>query len=70
MRRRGARTPLPAQLPVLLEHRRPRPTTSPSISKFADGCIVGSSLKVDGDTWNRVDPGAAPKLFVGQPGAG
>ena len=23
---------------------------------IADGCIVGSSLKVDGDTWNAVDP--------------
>ena len=22
----------------------------------ADGCIVGSALKVDGDTWNAVDP--------------
>ena len=22
----------------------------------ADGCIVGSSLKKDGDTWNPVDP--------------
>ena len=22
----------------------------------ADGCIVGSSLKVDGDTWNAIDP--------------
>lgn len=25
----------------------------------ADGCIVGSSLKVDGDTWNPVDPARA-----------
>jgi uncharacterized protein len=24
--------------------------------KFADGCIVGSDLKVDGYTWNTVDP--------------
>lgn len=23
---------------------------------IADGCIVGSSLKVDGDTWNAIDP--------------
>ena len=23
--------------------------------KFADGVIIGSSLKVDGDTWNAVD---------------
>ncbi|WP_299654741.1 BtpA/SgcQ family protein [uncultured Tateyamaria sp.] len=25
----------------------------------ADGCIVGSSLKVDGDTWNAIDPDRA-----------
>ena len=24
--------------------------------EIADGCIVGSSLKYDGDTWNAVDP--------------
>ncbi|MEP2030816.1 MAG: BtpA/SgcQ family protein [Paracoccaceae bacterium] len=26
---------------------------------IADGCIVGSSLKFDGDTWNAVDPARA-----------
>lgn len=26
---------------------------------IADGCIVGSSLKVDGDTWNAIDPDRA-----------
>ena len=26
------------------------------VFKIADGCIVGSSLKVDGNTWNAVDP--------------
>src|SRR5690606_30718488 len=26
------------------------------VLKVADGCIVGSSLKVDGHTWNAVDP--------------
>ncbi len=31
--------------------------------QYADGCIVGSSLKVDGSTWNRVDPERA-KAFV------
>ncbi|GFE63677.1 BtpA/SgcQ family protein [Litoreibacter roseus] len=25
----------------------------------ADGCIIGSALKVDGDTWNAVDPDRA-----------
>jgi hypothetical protein len=29
----------------------------------ADGCIVGSSLKVDGDTWNAVDPGRAAEFM-------
>jgi len=27
--------------------------------EVADGCIVGSCLKVDGDTWNAVDPDRA-----------
>jgi predicted TIM-barrel enzyme len=31
--------------------------------RYADGCIVGSSLKVDGYTWNPVDPERA-KRFV------
>lgn len=26
------------------------------VLRIADGCIVGSSLKVDGNTWNAVDP--------------
>jgi len=29
------------------------------VLKIADGCIVGSSLKVDGDTWNPIDPDRA-----------
>ncbi len=29
------------------------------ILKIADGCIVGSALKVDGDTWNAIDPDRA-----------
>jgi membrane complex biogenesis BtpA family protein len=29
----------------------------------ADGCIVGSSLKVDGNTWNAVDPGRAAEFM-------
>ncbi len=29
------------------------------VMKLADGCIVGSSLKVDGNTWNAVDPARA-----------
>ncbi|WP_299686501.1 BtpA/SgcQ family protein [uncultured Tateyamaria sp.] len=30
--------------------------TVADVLAVADGCIVGSSLKVDGDTWNAVDP--------------
>ncbi len=29
----------------------------------ADGCIVGSALKVDGDTWNPVDPDRAAEFM-------
>ena len=32
--------------------------------KLADGCIVGSSLKVDGDTWNPVDPARAADFMA------
>ncbi|MEM9341547.1 MAG: BtpA/SgcQ family protein [Pseudomonadota bacterium] len=30
--------------------------TVAEVMRIADGCIVGSSLKVEGDTWNAVDP--------------
>jgi membrane complex biogenesis BtpA family protein len=30
---------------------------------IADGCIVGSSLKVDGNTWNPVDPDRAAEFM-------
>ena len=33
--------------------------TVADVLRVADGCIVGSSLKVDGDTWNAVDPNRA-----------
>ena len=33
--------------------------TIADVMRVADGCIVGSSLKVDGDTWARVDPDRA-----------
>ncbi len=31
---------------------------------IADGCIVGSCLKVDGDTWNPVDPERATEFMA------
>ncbi len=37
--------------------------TVAEVLSIADGCIVGSSLKMDGDTWNPVDPERA-KSFV------
>ena len=30
--------------------------TVADVLSAADGCIVGSALKVDGDTWNAIDP--------------
>lgn len=33
--------------------------TIADILRIADGCIVGSALKVDGDTWKAVDPDRA-----------
>jgi len=37
--------------------------TVADVLKIADGCIVGSSLKVDGDTWNAVDPERAAEFM-------
>ena len=31
--------------------------------RVADGCIVGSSLKVDGNTWNAVDAARAAEFM-------
>ena len=36
--------------------------TAAEMLQIADGCIVGSSLKVDGHTWNRVDPDRARRF--------
>lgn len=37
--------------------------TVADVLKIADGCIVGSSLKVDGDTWKPVDPARAAEFM-------
>jgi predicted TIM-barrel enzyme len=34
-------------------------TPWPRCCAIADGCVVGSALKVDGHTWNKVDPDRA-----------
>jgi uncharacterized protein len=37
--------------------------TVAEVLRVADGCIVGSSLKVDGHTWNAVDPKRAQEFM-------
>lgn len=37
--------------------------TVADVFAVSDGCIVGSSLKVDGDTWNPVDPDRAARFM-------
>lgn len=37
--------------------------TVADVLAISDGCIVGSSLKVDGDTWNAVDPDRAREFM-------
>ena len=37
--------------------------TVADVLRVADGCIVGSSLKVDGNTWNAVDPERAAEFM-------
>lgn len=37
--------------------------TVTDVLKIADGCVVGSSLKVDGHTWNAVDPVRAQEFM-------
>lgn len=38
--------------------------TVAEVLKIADGCVVGSSLKVDGDTWKPVDPERAKDFMA------
>jgi uncharacterized protein len=38
-------------------------STVADVLAVADGCIVGSSLKVDGNTWNPVDPQRASEFM-------
>ena len=37
--------------------------TVADVLRIADGCVVGSSLKVDGNTWNPVDPDRAKQFM-------
>ena len=38
--------------------------TVAEVMRIADGCIVGSSVKVGGDTWNAVDPERAADFMA------
>ena len=38
--------------------------TVADVLAVADGCIVGSSLKIDGDTWNAIDPERAQDFMA------
>jgi membrane complex biogenesis BtpA family protein len=49
------REALDPSIPVLL-NTGARAETIGEFFQYADGCIVGSSLKRDGYTWNEVDP--------------
>ncbi len=49
--------------PVLANTGVKHETVAPVLA-VADGCIVGSSLKVDGDTWNPVDPHRASDFMA------
>jgi membrane complex biogenesis BtpA family protein len=51
---RSVRDAVPHDVPVLL-NTGAKAETIGEFLKVADGCIVGSSLKVDGHTWNTVD---------------
>lgn len=41
-----------------------RHDTVGDVLRIADGCIVGTALKVDGDTWAPVDPGRAADFMT------
>jgi len=56
------REAVPPEVPVLL-NTGAKAATIAEYLRVADGCIVGSDLKVDGGTWNPVDPERA-KRFV------
>ena len=58
----AVREATPADVPVFL-NTGAKAHTIAEFLQVADGCIVGSDLKVDGYTWNPVDPERA-KRFI------
>jgi uncharacterized protein len=57
------RAAVPGEIPVYV-NTGAKSSNIAAFLEVADGCIVGSDLKVDGYTWNPVDPGRAA-AFVG-----
>jgi membrane complex biogenesis BtpA family protein len=55
------REAVPPEVPVLL-NTGARADTIADYLKIADGCVVGSDLKVDGYTWNPVDSDRARRF--------
>lgn len=51
----AVRKSVPDEVPVLLNTGAKADSIAEYL-EYADGCIVGSDLKVDGYTWNPVDP--------------
>lgn len=59
----AVRDAVPGDIPVLL-NTGARAETIGEFLTVADGCIVGSSLKVDGYTWNPVDADRARRFVA------
>jgi membrane complex biogenesis BtpA family protein len=62
------REAVPAEVPVLL-NTGARAETIGEYLRAADGCIVGSDLKIDGYTWNPVDAERAKRFVEAARGA-
>jgi membrane complex biogenesis BtpA family protein len=59
----SVRAAVPQEIPVLL-NTGARADTIAEMLKVVDGCIVGTSLKQSGLTWNRVDPRRAHQFVA------
>lgn len=64
----AVREALDPSIPVLL-NTGSRAETIKEFFQYADGCIVGSSLKRDGYTWNEVDPERVKRFVEAARGA-
>lgn len=60
---KDVRDAVPEDVPVLL-NTGARKETIAAFLQHADGAIVGSALKVDGYTWNQVDPDRAEEFVA------